>query len=118
MPDFITVVKEWVRMCTVCTKEGQKDGLGCVKHCKLASNDVCGYINRATHADIIKAEQTIMQWAKEHTEPVYPTWDEWLTENLGLSEHFSIEELEMALKQPIRADIAEKLELSPKEVES
>ncbi len=115
MPDFITVMKEWRRMCTACTDEGMKDGLGCVKHCMIARNSVCGDIESASNSDIIKAEQTIMQWAREHQEPVYPSWDEWLTEILGLNEHFTLEEAESAMKQPIPPDIAEKLGLEPKE---
>lgn len=78
-----------------------------------------------------KAENVIMEWAAEHPEPVYPTWEEWL-QSVGVME--SSEGLLRRTKgqlyidgipahavptakvlQPIPDDIAKKLGLDPKE---
>lgn len=60
-----------------------------------------------------KIADVVEKWAKEHTEPQYPTWMKWLalegvTDACGF--HFQYKAY-----QPIPADIAEKLGLKPKE---
>lgn len=74
-------------------------------------------------------EKTVMSWAAEHPEPVYPTWFEWL-EKVGVAGSAYQQEpcfsgdKEIFLKTAaftlkafttIPADIAEKLGLQPKE---
>lgn len=54
-----------------------------------------------------RIEKTVMSWAAEHPEQVYPTWEEWLT-TLGVQSYNE-------LSKPIPADIAQKLGIQPKE---
>ena len=64
-----------------------------------------------------ESENIIMSWAAEHPEPVYPTWGEWLMSIgviNGVHPHGAIDTLGN-LKQPIPADIAQKLGIEPKE---
>ena len=76
-----------------------------------------------------KYEMKITQWAKEHPEPNYPTWIEWL-QSLGvipylsgyvakrdddgnyLDGHVNVNEV---AHKPIPVDIAQKLGIEPKE---
>ena len=69
-------------------------------------------------------EQTVMQWAEENPEPVYPTWVEWLLEQGVASKRrgFRFEEdgmyeycLTAYAFKPMPADIAQKLGIPPKE---
>lgn len=54
-------------------------------------------------------EKAVMGWAAEHPKLVYPTWSEWLSMKYGY-------DLREILYTPIHADIAEKLDIKPKEV--
>ena len=56
-----------------------------------------------------------MSWAAEHPEPVYPQYLDWFLEQFGLERNVRFGDLIDALKQPIPADIAQKLGLEPKE---
>jgi hypothetical protein len=78
-----------------------------------------------------RLEEMVMQWAAEHPEPVYSTWEEWL-QSVGVME--SSEGLLRRIQgqllidgipahavptskvlQPMDADIAQKLGIEPKE---
>ena len=66
---------------------------------------------------IANIEKEVMAWAAEHPAPVYPTWGEWLMSIgviNGVHPHGAIDALGN-LKQPIPADIAQKLGIEPKE---
>lgn len=79
-------------------------------------------------SDAVRVEGILEKWAKEHPEPVYPTWREFLT-SIGVIPKVTIAATEKtqfdvsgdwaeayALTQNrIPADIAEKLGLKPKE---
>lgn len=78
MAEFREVMKHWGRMCKACQEESSRHGLGCIDTCELAHNDACGYLEYAQPIDIAEAEATIMRWAAENPEPVYPTWREYL----------------------------------------
>lgn len=53
-------------------------------------------------------ENTVMSWAAEHPEPVYPTWNKYLYKKFGHTTY-------ARLNDPIPADIAEKLGIEPKD---
>lgn len=94
--------------------------------------DMCGLIHSKYRKAgfLLEFEQIVMQWAKEHPEPQYPTWEEWHKENFpNASANFtpctfaSTSELGCAKtncracrSRPIPADIAKKLGIRPKEV--
>ena len=64
-------------------------------------------------------EQTIMQWAAEHPEPVYQTWREWLLSVGVISPGVAKDiwfDYNGRFNSPIPADIAQKLGLTPKVV--
>jgi hypothetical protein len=79
-------------------------------------------IDEATDRDFEDAAEAIAQWAAEHTEPVYPTWGEYLVSINALYERWddhvnyydSVEYAVKAMRKPIPADIAEKLGIQPK----
>lgn len=123
MAEFLEVMRQAQRMC---------DTYDC-DHCPLTYESVlCALASDKdlTYAVIKKFESKVMQWAKEHPEPQYPTWEEWHTKNfpdvvgnLTPCTFAPISELRCAetncracRSRPIPADIAKKLGIRPKEV--
>lgn len=98
MAEFQEVMRQLNRLCSHNEKCSES---GC-----LLFNE-CG--NIGTHCSDPKhsyrIEKTVMQWAAEHPEQVYPTWQEW----------FDTFDEAIDVDEPIPADIAEKLGLQPKE---
>ena len=97
------------------------------------SRNLCGVMSiiAVSEDEAMAFEKTVTQWAAEHPEPVYPTWEEWL-QSVGVME--SSEGLLRRIKgqlyidgipahavptakvlQPMDADIAQKLGIEPKE---
>lgn len=110
MAEFQEVMRQIGRLCAVSP---------CSEDCPLKSE--CVHLSQA--ADSIHAERIeriVMKWAAEHpehSEPVYPTWHEWLSTTPfiekvkcgnGTYKVFN-------WKQPIPDDIAEKLGIELKE---
>lgn len=64
-------------------------------------------------------ERLVMSWAEAHPEPRCPTWVEWMRyTKLLVPDHYSFfagETLGKKAYEPIPADIAEKLGITPKE---
>jgi len=106
MAEFRFVMKQWRRMC---------DGVRC-DECILRNfcdADPCS--RHDGELDVI--EDTVLQWAAEHPEPVYPTWGEWLTA-MGVLYRKNPNyyyRVSTYAQSPIPADIAQKLCLKPKE---
>jgi len=74
-------------------------------------------IEASVPADAFKdaklVEKIVMAWAAEHPEPVYPTWEEWLSDKYNLAYN---DDFRLAMsREYIPADIAEKLGIEPKE---
>ena len=102
---FVQVMKDWRRMCADirchnCSFYDFCDGVPCV--------------------DPYIAQETITKWAAEHPAPVYPTWGEWLKNNVqsitvlrGFPDPDDV--YDIILHSPIPADIAQKLGIEPKE---
>lgn len=123
MAEFAEVMRQAHRMCDVYDD---------CNDCPLSSSNVqCAMAwNYYTDAVLKEFEQTVRQWAKEHPEPQYPTWEEWHTKNfpdvirnLTPCTFAPISELRCAetncracRSRPIPADIAKKLGIRPKEV--
>ena len=129
MAEFLEVMQQAHRMC---------DAYDDCNDCPLSSSNVqCAMAwNYYTDAVLKEFEQTVMQWAKEHPEPQYPTWREWKNENfpdapVGLTPcSFMSRERQVKImgeeecvflscadcvNTPIPADIAKKLGIRPKE---
>lgn len=129
MAEFAEVMRQAHRMCDVCKCDD----------CPMADHvDMCGLIHSKYRKEgiLLEFERIVMQWAKEHPEPQYPTWREWQNENfpdapVGLTpccfmpgeRHEKIMGEECVflscadcVNTPIPADIAKKLGIRPKEV--
>ncbi len=110
MAKFQEVCKHLKRMC-------ERYGDDCIK-CPLGDKDYCSLSAGDRTAETYKkAEEIIMTWAAEHPEPVYPTWGEWLMSIGVISGLFPKGAIDALgnLKQPIPADIAQKLGIEPME---
>jgi len=126
--EFAEVWKQWKRMCLAVKGNGDQSCENC-KLCNLECD--AEYPKDQNYYDGKTIEAIIMSWAAEHTEPVYPTWEEWL-QSIGVME--SSEGLLRRIKaqlyidgipahavptskvlQPIPADIAKKLGIKPRE---
>ena len=123
MAQFSEVMRQAKRMC-----EAFNDGH--CSECPIGHADVleCG-ITVTSEMDCEEVERRVMQWAAEHPEPVYPTWDEWDRKNFpdaeiditpctfGSRDRFNCagKTCSTCKEQQIPADIAEKLGIKPKE---
>lgn len=94
--EFVEVFKHAQRLC-------KHMGFHCGK-CPIRNHDGGCQLKPLEHGiNLAEAERRVIAWAKEHPEPLYPTWGKWLAE-YGI-----------VLADSIPADIAEKLGLKPKE---
>lgn len=104
MAEFREVMKQWVRArkATASNLDGNV----------LSVYPLEDYDDRLI-ADI---EKNVMQWAAEHPEPVYPTWEEWLITQGVIKENQNggIGYPTPKLLEPIPADIAERRGIDPK----
>ena len=124
MAEFQEVMKQWRRFCESHSNCGE---------CEFDGKRICGeaHISNVPYSDL---ELRIMAWAAEHPEPVYPTWGEWLMEQMVIAERmrpkydytngertYELERtgeyiaIDSEMKKHIPADIAEKLGIEPKE---
>jgi hypothetical protein len=116
MSDFVQTMKDWRRMCDAYTTD---DAARCCQGCPMDGRG-CGAIYEGGNADPEVIEREVNQWAAEHPEPVYPTWEKYLADLMMLDmmcdktdNPNSVENY--MRKTPIPADIAEKLGIGPKE---
>lgn len=111
MAEFSEVVKHWARYCAAMQKKIAADGkyYPC-DGCPLESNLMCSDTAEAYTVDAMReVEDTVMAWAKDNPEPVYPSWGEWLQKLYNNTNYAGI------FITPIPADIAQKLGIEPKE---
>lgn len=119
MAKFQIVAKEIERLCKTYQDKCRTD------ECPLYYEDLC-YALSMSHIhdyDAGRLEGVVMRWSEEHPEPVYPTWGEWFVEQSGFVKEWKNAtnpawEASIAIamfRMPIRADIAEKLGIEPKE---
>ena len=108
---------------------GESFSDGC-RECPIGDADEleCG-ITVTSWMECEEVERRVMQWAAEHPEPVYPTWDEWQNSvfpdaeiditpcTFGSRDRFNCSEktCDECMEQQIPAYIAEKLGIKPKE---
>ena len=122
MAEFTEVMRQARRMC----KEQQN--VDCCVRCPINKNG-CMVVADAEYVDYADAEQEIMHWAAEHPEPVYPTWAEWYDATFPEAVYRHIcpaifgdeytdcgkDACRLCVERTIPAEIAEKLEIKPKE---
>ena len=107
MAEFYDVMTQWRRMCETYDSCGLCDiYVSCGKRHPAKCEDL----------DIKTIEDKVMNWAKSHPEPVYPTWLEFVQCELAHNEPQSSNDLVAWMDNThIPADIAQKLEIEPKE---
>lgn len=106
---FQEVMKQWVRVRKATKCHGEENNMLSVYPLEAYDDTLI--------ADI---EKTVMAWAAENPEPVYPTWSEYLHTQVkshtvlrGFPDPDCV--LDDLLHTSISADIAQKLGLKPKE---
>lgn len=130
MAEFTEVMRQYNRLCAE-YRSGRHE-----KYCNECP--VSSVLNgkNATCTEVMRSdpewfEKTVMDWAAEHPEPVYPTWREWQNSmfpdahkfvkpcEFGRRDRFNcVDNITCVecMEQQIPADIAEKLGIKPKEV--
>ena len=112
MTDFAKTMKNWRKMCKVCFRRFGRCCSGCPLDNLVEGN--CRSIYEEDFADVVdweELEKRIDAWAAEHPEPKYPTWYEYLSNRYRAA----FGDIAVIARQPIPADIAEKLGIGPKE---
>ena len=106
--DFQEVMRNWYRMCCAYN--------GACHSCTLTENECKGgWEEEGRNLDWNKIAEKIMKWAKEHPEPVYPTWAEWLN-SIGVvivNPPVNLIHASEKMFQPIDTETAEKLGIEP-----
>ena len=109
---FDELIKEFKRMCWHYTRDKEQ------KKCPMCKSDL---VCNISHCRMIAFEHpdrfasTIARWAKEHPEPVYPTWRELINAIGGyIRPDGTIQFGILAADKPISKEIAEKLGIEPK----
>lgn len=131
MLDFVKAMEIARRLCKEfddcadCPLRSVGGGLGCA----IAADQT---------GDISEAERRLIEWNKEHPEPQYPTWAQWFEANFCVRKIDLFAQKFETLKpcvftgeaclpsktchgcmaEPIPADIANKLGIKPKEVQT
>ena len=116
MAEFGEAMRQLRRRCNAFHSECKVCGMG-----DFCPNEVC--VDMLTDSDIDRLEKSVMEWAKEFPEPVYPTWKEWLEEQCVVVHFDSVDKHGIKVKWEltnksnchIPADIAQKLGIGPKE---
>jgi hypothetical protein len=115
--EFQEVMRQWRRMC----KEYTTDDESCCDGCPVINfrEHGCGAIfEMEDSTDWQRYSDTIMAWAAERPEPVYPTWYEYLFNVTRGENKWPVDDHEFCQwldTTPIPADIAQKLGIEPKE---
>lgn len=113
MTEFPKVMEQFKRMCGYYSRDKMQ------KNCPMcASYPNCniGQCRKIAFEKPARFAATVMRWAAEHPEPVYPTWGEWLKQTPFIECYRDSAGFECRgynWNTPIPADIAEKLGLDP-----
>lgn len=112
MAEFVEVLGIKSRMC--------KYYDDCSDGCPLDNTNFCALSEESlSKGDFKEAEKIMLEWAKEHPAPTYPTWEEWLVEQGILQFYYvggtgkyvyTMSDLGCS---PIQDDTAEKLGIQP-----
>lgn len=102
MAEWMEVMNQFDRMCLYHQRKHE-----CPMGCPMSGVNI-SQCRKIAFECPDSVERTVMSWAAEHPEPVYPTWGEYL-------HTLHNEPSSRELSKPIPADIAEKLGIEPKE---
>lgn len=102
MAEFSEVMRQWIR--------AKRENVTCPEDTKLSIKTIYEWDDKR----IAQLELEVMEWAKEHPEPLYPTWWEFLCENGVLNgKECQGRLIRTKLAKGISKEIAEKLGLKP-----
>lgn len=110
MAEFQEVMNEFKRMCWHYQRRQE-----CPKPCPMSGVNISQCRKIAFEKPEV-TEKTVMDWAAENPEPVYPTWNEWLHTTPFIKTEFT----DMGQKkcfmwdEPIPSDMARKLGVPPR----
>lgn len=112
MAEFNEVIMQFKRMCRYTNHSGlpQDCPLYCKGHgCNISHCRMLAFYDK-------KFQKEVMTWAAKHPEPVFPSWMEWLMDNVpGVDADSSVDAVLALCRAQIPADIAKKLAIEPKE---
>lgn len=127
MSEFSKVMHEWHRMCDYFFYDTE---WVCNEDCPLYNHEICSNPEEKYPVPLEMTQeladeiaQTIMIWAKENPEPVYPTFAEWLNSiGVAISDRpfpapnipVPVFQANEKMFEPIPEKLAKKLELKPK----
>ena len=123
MAQFVEVMKQARRLCAA------RGGICNDSNCPLDNGEACRLNVDLDGEDYNELERIIMDWAAEHPEPVYPSWEEAWNELFPQAKYVPCPVLNFGVggcdhddkfcvnckSRPIPAEIAEKLGIRPKE---
>ena len=114
MAEFVDVLRQFDRMCWYYQCKRQ-----CPMGCPMNGVNI-SQCRKVAFEQPEVTEKTVMAWAAEHPEPVYPTWYEYLCKINVIPGYLGDKMLgqlviERLMSQHIHADIAQKLGIEPKE---
>ena len=110
MAEFRDVMKEFKRMCQRDTRDTQDCPMFCGPSCNIGH---CRWIAFERPDEF---ERVVMDWAKRHPEPVYPTWKEYFAKLYGGGLFGEpLVAIGKLCEESIPADIARRLGVEPKE---
>lgn len=70
MSEFTEIMRQAKRLCAA------HDSMCSMRNCPLGGGEVCRLAPDLDGEDNNELERIIMDWAAEHPEPVYPSWEE------------------------------------------
>jgi hypothetical protein len=70
MAEFAEIMRQARRLCAA------NGGMCIQRNCPLDNGEACRLLPDHDGEDYNEVERIIMDWAKEHPEPVYPSWEE------------------------------------------
>lgn len=105
MAEFNVTMWQWRRMCDRMEKD--HPGNGC-EYCPARRFNCGAIFEMDLDTSWGELSDVVEKWAKEHPEPQYPTWGEFLQMTYHNRNYAAI------FITPIPADIAEKLGVKPK----
>ena len=127
MAEFAQTMKNWHRLCQAMTDKNPKDACDGCQLEAYGCSPVYEALDSYRDVDFEVVGETIVSWAAEHPEPVYPTWIDWLmSESVIPTNYMAANSTDSGVRagmfyvtskafQPIPADIAQKLGIEPKE---
>jgi hypothetical protein len=106
MAEYIEVIKQFKRLCKSINPAKCTRG-----ECPMKCENI-GQCRKIAFEQPAHFADTVMRWAAEHPEPLYPVWRDWLRDLYG-NPNMTMTDI---LESPIDPEIALRLNIIPKKV--